>query len=135
MKLFDNLGDPTAVHHNTLGVLVAKSWLLQEGLINVFLHRFYNADLSDSVHDHPWDSVSICLEGGMTERYMEDGQWKVRTIKQGDVVYRPAEFMHQLPCVEGETATTLYIVGPVRRLGQFTTRKDMDSLNEEVGCT
>ena len=60
---------------------------------NTFIHYFMHSDEDRAQHDHPWDNVSILLEGSYIER-LSGGRMRVR--KAGDVVVRRATEQHRI---------------------------------------
>lgn len=86
---------------------------------NVYLHRVVKDDDDRALHDHPFWSLSLCLEGRLGEIYalgVDDlgvvGE-AVRFVRPGDLVWRRSRFAHRLllPPREPE-AWTLFITGP-----------------------
>lgn len=84
---------------------------------NIYLHQVLKDDDDRALHDHPWASLSIMLEGELTEIFAKsDGETLTskklyREIKQGQIVYRRGKFAHRLMVRNGE-AKTLFITGP-----------------------
>jgi len=75
---------------------------------NSYLHLIGRSDDDRALHDHPWDNVSIIIDG----RYIEhtpEGQF-VR--HPGDIVHRKATDRHRLELIDGAPVTSLFIVGP-----------------------
>ncbi len=101
----------------------------------VYLHHFTRSDDDRALHDHPWPSLSILLDGGLIEwRFMrphlkaEAGYQRI-PFYEGDVVYRPAALAHRIELCAGfynsvdagvekewfgpaVPAMTLFITGP-----------------------
>jgi hypothetical protein len=102
-----------------------ECWNVQDGVFTISVHRFNGPDLTGMVHDHGCDSVSYCLEGGMTEEYLENGEWQRRYIQAGDAIFRPASCLHRMPLYEGETGLTIYFAYPVERSAGYYTRDGM----------
>lgn len=75
---------------------------------NVYLHEFTGSDDDRALHDHPWASTSVILQGAYWEhtpegRFLRD---------EGDVVSRAAEALHRVELVHGGTVVTLFMTGP-----------------------
>lgn len=101
-------------------------WLIPRNKwFNLYLHRFLRSDDDRALHDHPWWSVSVLLEGS----YLEHVPWikmsgeldyrysMVLPRAQGSVNYRGAEAAHRVELHGtphgGEAAVwTLFITGP-----------------------
>ncbi len=81
---------------------------------NVYLHEILRSDDDRALHDHPWQSTSIILDGGYIE-HTADGVFDRRA---GDVIHRDAASAHRLEVIPGITAVTLFMTGPkVREWG------------------
>lgn len=83
--------------------------------LNVYLHQFQRDDDPRALHDHPWTSVSITLDGGYRE-VLPDG---VQEVQPGDVVFRAATHRHRIELIEGREAWTLFITGAATRSWGF----------------
>lgn len=91
-------------------------WVIPRNpLQNVYLHRFYRSDEDRALHDHPFASTSVILEGG----YYEHTEDEIFIRNAGDIVKREAEAAHrvELFAVEGKAVpcTSLFFTGPVVR--------------------
>lgn len=73
----------------------------QNRYLNVYLHKFLNDDDDRALHDHPWDSISVCLKGVYKEHYA-DGTMKYR--HGGKIVYRAAEHTHRISLMKEKYA-------------------------------
>jgi hypothetical protein len=76
---------------------------------NIYLHRIVRSDDDRALHDHPWWSVSLCLDGFMFEALPDNHG---RAVYQGDIVCRSATALHRLILLAGQPCTTLFITGP-----------------------
>ena len=92
--------------------------------LNIYLHKFLGSDDDRALHDHPWISISILLKGELLE-YFPDGS--CQRIKRGKFIYRTPTHLHRIELPEGQTATTLFITGPVVRNWGFVCPKWLDS--------
>jgi hypothetical protein len=82
----------------------------------VYLHQFLRDDDDRALHDHPWSSCGIILEGGYIE-HTPAGQ-VVRAV--GDVVLRKPEDRHRVELFREANgmkrpAWTLFLVGKKER--------------------
>lgn len=93
-------------------------------LFGIYLHCFLRSDDDRALHDHPWWSLSLSLEG----RYLEivpvdqsDPNGPTRTLvrRPGTLVLRRATHAHRIVIYPGMPAWTLFIVGPVVRKWGF----------------
>lgn len=93
-------------------------WLPRNRFFNVYVHCVLKDDDDRALHDHPWASLSLMVENGLMEVYLDrSGQTRVRWIEAGQWVFRRARFAHRL-VVRGAPAVTIFIAGPtVRRWG------------------
>jgi hypothetical protein len=86
---------------------------------NVYLHEFRVSDDDRALHDHPWASTSVLLEGGYIEHTPEGAFHR----HAGDVVSRDAEALHRVQLFQRRDgssvpAISLFITGPkVREWG------------------
>ncbi|MGD9770105.1 MAG: hypothetical protein AB7U62_20910 [Pseudolabrys sp.] len=89
-----------------------------------YLHHFLRSDDDRALHDHPWPSLSLLLDGVVQELYAPRGTdpsdrmaHRGRVMRPGSLVYRRARFAHRV-CLVTPTATTLFLIGPeVREWG------------------
>lgn len=64
-------------------------------LFNVYLHQFLRSDDDRALHDHPWASLSIILEGLGYDEVLPDPdpadttRWRIVRRPVGSVVFRP----------------------------------------------
>lgn len=80
---------------------------------NIYLHEFHRSDNETELHDHPFDGISIVLDGQLREitPSVESNQHcRIKHIP-GTVIYRSAAFPHRLELLT-ETCTTMFITGP-----------------------
>jgi hypothetical protein len=100
-------------------------WFLipRNKLFNIYLHHIRHSDDDRALHDHPWWSLSLCIDGWMTEVTpgpTHPQQLRRRLVEMGDVVFRSGTFAHRLEIADGATgAWTLFITGPVSRTWGF----------------
>jgi len=84
----------------------------------LYLHVFHHDDDDRALHDHPFRSLSISIDGEMREIYAENGsdpkdtkQHSARIVRTGKVVARGGRFSHRMELLT-DTATTLFFIGP-----------------------
>ncbi len=114
--------------------LVRRYLLPRNKLLNIYLHRFLGSDDDRALHDHPWFSISCVLKGRLIE-HRPDGT--SRAIRRGKLTIRHPKYQHRIELPEGETATTLFITGPVVRTWGFVCPKGWIAWNEygsKGGC-
>jgi len=73
---------------------------------NVYLHKIVGSD--SYPHDHPWDNVSLILDGCYLE-HLVDGTAVTRF--GGDRVVRPRQEIHRIELVDGP-CLSLFTTGP-----------------------
>ena len=81
----------------------------QNRFFNIYHHEIRRDDDDRALHDHPWASLSIILEGNMFEVLTSAG--KRRFLYAGDIVARDAKSPHRLE-LNGTYCRTLFITGP-----------------------
>lgn len=79
---------------------------------NIYLHHILHSDDDRALHDHPWWSLSLCLDG-QTLEYRKDAE--PRYVRTGDIVLRSASAAHRLELRDKTDCWTLFITGPVIR--------------------
>ncbi|WP_412535944.1 hypothetical protein [Marinobacter sp. MIT932201] len=77
---------------------------------SIYLHCIRKSDDDRALHDHPWSSTSLVLQGTLRE-ILPDGS---RLLTPGCIVSRSAEQAHRLEVVDGPV-WTLFITGAVER--------------------
>ena len=88
-------------------------------LFNVYHHVIKRSDDDRALHDHPWWSLSIVLDGSMLEVLSADRS-VTRLLRQGDIVLRRASSAHRLEIRDGGFCKTLFITGPrIREWGFY----------------
>jgi hypothetical protein len=91
-------------------------------LLNIYVHKILHDDDDRALHDHPWASLSLMVQGGVFEQFT-DGQLNDfgelipyrRWISTRQWVYRPAHFAHRLELAnyfKPVPAVTIFITGP-----------------------
>ncbi|OLP56947.1 hypothetical protein BJF92_12100 [Rhizobium rhizosphaerae] len=78
---------------------------------NIYHHHIRRSDDDRALHDHPWWSLSLVLEGEMVEVLSADGLTR-RALSAGDIVLRNADSAHRLELPEGGACKTLFLTGP-----------------------
>lgn len=100
-------------------------WIIPRNKIfNIYLHHMRHDDDDRAPHDHPWWSLSLCLDGYIQEmellpKIFEESEQRFRQnhIRKGDWKWRGKEYAHFLKLPEGD-AWTLFITGPkIRKWG------------------
>lgn len=118
-------------------------------LFNIYLHKFVNDDIDEAFHDHPWWSLSFMLSSyGGTEYYYQDNTYvidtrsgkrisNVRSLDQGDVIFRSAGFAHRIELQSKRPIVTLFITGPRFREWGFLCQngwKPWTQYHKDGGC-
>ena len=98
-------------------VLPRNPWL------NVYLHRYFGPDKGTDPHDHPWDSISLCLRGSYVEELQHLGGWVHRVRGPASVVFRKAESLHRIVTVAPGKTWTLFSTRHKRRKWGFLMRQ------------
>lgn len=80
----------------------------------VYLHQFLRSDDDRALHDHPWPSVSVVLDGSYVEHL---GRGASRLREPGHVTEREATSAHRVELLTNHTTNalmpcwTLFLVG------------------------
>ena len=111
-----SLGEPDFVIGPKDDPYLHRWWITpRTGKGAVYLHEMFKPDDDRALHDHPWESLSICLSGGMTE-YMTNGE--SREVSKGDIIWRGSTYAHRLGQPKPNTRT-LFITGERMRTWGF----------------
>lgn len=91
------------------GNYLRRWWAVpRNAFANVYVHQFLRSDDDRALHDHPWPSSSLILDG----RYIEhtpEGQF----VRQpGDFVSRSADALHRVELIGSAPVITLFTTGP-----------------------
>lgn len=103
------------------GKYLERHYILSTPFFGAYIHRFWADDL-DGLHDHPWDSFSLVLEGGYLERIAGETQPLIRM--EGDTHYRTACEAHRITLLPGDepgSCWTLFIRFRRKRTWGFYT--------------
>lgn len=130
----------------TVPPYMLRWWRIKRNaFFNIYYHLVYRSDDDAALHDHPWWSFSIVLEGGYFEHRIADGGINTkRWYGPGSVLFRRSGTQaHQLELAahsvneieehDGfayaeKSATTIFITGPVlRRWGFHHTERWVDA--------
>lgn len=98
-------------------------WVIPRNrFFNIYLHEFLRDDDDRALHDHPWLSWSLTLDGDLVEIYrpnvaaihlVERSGDAERQVGTGDVIFRTGTFAHRM--IVMRPSWTLFITGPVYR--------------------
>lgn len=114
------IGEPERPYLRRWYVVPRNEWA------NIYLHEILRSDDDRAGHDHPWDNVSILLEGGYEEvQFSPEKPWVeygrfFRTA--GTIVPRRATDTHRLVLPNEGSAISLFMTGPkIRDWGFWCT--------------
>src|SRR5260370_40658584 len=93
-----------------IGEKFTRYTLLKTPWFNVYLHQLSAPKWHSDCHDHPWSFVAILLWRGYLEM-VGDKQFR---RYPGMVLYRPAEFAHNVITPYG-TSWSVIFTGPKKR--------------------
>ena len=90
--------------------------LLRTKRFQVLIYWLYAPRWPPTGHDHPWDFLTVILRGG----YQESTP-KTQTVfrRPGSVLFRKAEFIHNVATTSEKVCWSLVITGPKRRQWGF----------------
>src|SRR5579872_5760324 len=102
-----------------IGERFTRFTLLKTRWFNVYLHKLWAPDWHPECHDHPWSFLAIILAGGYWEQTSSACVWR----RPGSVLYRPAEFTHNVVTRDAfgfpHINWSIVITGPKRRSWSF----------------
>lgn len=88
-------------------------------LPGAYIHLIVRSDDDRALHDHPWGSCSILLQGSYVEHSIAAGGVHSRIrVSAGDVVFRHAEAAHRLE-IDAGPAWSLFLFWRRRRKWGF----------------
>lgn len=93
------------------------AWALQKLGIAIRVHGIMRSDSDRAYHDHPWNFVSVILDGAYWEHRpvydlgLFSGESAER-FETGSVIFRRAADLHRLEVPDGQVVWTLFITGP-----------------------
>jgi hypothetical protein len=108
-----------------------RDWLVTpDSGFGIRIHHILRSDADRVLHDHPWPNTSVVLRGGYWEIMPEfedqtpdkdpiffSRVWR----KEGDVIKRKATTRHRIEIPDGETAVSMFIMGPYEQQWGFYT--------------
>ena len=115
-------------------------WIIPRNKIfNIYLHHMMHDDDDRAPHDHPWWSLSLCLNGRIKEhellpkRGLLGGpqRYRINDIVAGQWKWRGKEYAHRLELPDDE-AWTLFMTGPKLRTWGFHCPKGWKPWKEFV---
>lgn len=123
--------EPDELIFNGAGLPYLRRWHVRRrwlGRFNVYVHQIRRDDDGRDLHDHPWHSLSVMVDGRMMED-LADG--RCRICKSGDVIFRRARHLHrlrlyrdswdELPAMPPRPVLTVFVTGPKIREWGFAT--------------
>ena len=99
--------------------------LFQSPIFAIYIHNIMKSDEDRHKHDHPWNFVSIILEGAYEEEFTQPPYHFTETHKvymSGDFVHHPAEDAHKLTLISDNVITLVFAYGK-RRVWGYQTEK------------
>lgn len=96
-----------------------RRWRLETPWFSIRLHHWFASDDDRSMHDHPWDFITMPLRGS----YVDETPAGPQRVRAGRIYYRPSTHAHWVHLDRGRV-WTLVLTGPkVRRWGFLVGRK------------
>lgn len=100
------------------------AWMFQKLGIAIRVHCIMRSDSDRAVHDHPWDFVTVLLDGAYYEHrpVYDDGLYagdSLTRYEAGSILFRRAADLHRLELPEGQMVWTLFITGPRKQSWGF----------------
>lgn len=107
MKWFKTLRWPTGEAYLRRWMLTPEANSGRKCPWRLYLHNIVRPDHGRHPHDHPSWFVTIVLRGGYVEAVFDDRGRFVRTERRrrGQVIYRPATYVHRIVSVDRGTWT------------------------------
>lgn len=80
-----------------------------KNLFSIYIHKIYLPDYDEHVHNHPWNFVSIILDGGYVEI---DHNGNPVSRWTGSISFKSRTSFHKITHVYKSPTKTLVITGP-----------------------
>lgn len=104
---------------NTGVYLIRYRLIPNNKFMNIYLHKFMASDLDEALHDHPWASIGILLNGCYNEHVPQDyekwlkGDRQTKIIKRYPFVpiYRKSTAIHRIELIDNQPIWTIFITG------------------------
>lgn len=96
-----------------IGETFYRIQLVKAPWFNIYLHHLTAPNPHPQCHDHPWSFYTIILKNGYCEYRPTCNKWYHR--KAGTILFRPAEFSHNVVTCDGKPAWSLVFTGPRKR--------------------
>lgn len=111
MKLFRKLFLVKEIISKT-GVLHFQRWrILDLGIIAIYIHKIYEPDQDQHLHNHPWNYFNLILSGGYEVEELLHGCYQVfNTMEPMKFSFRKHNEYHKIKYLHSPT-TTLFITG------------------------
>lgn len=103
-----NLDNPTETYLSRLRII-------QTPWFGIYLHRMDGPDSRPTLHDHPWNFVSLILRGGYTERRLDPVDHRVFRRRVHHVNVMRTHDAHAIEHLFRVPTWTLMFVGTRRR--------------------
>lgn len=90
-----------------IGEKFTRYQLLKTRWFNLYLHQLWAPEWHPKCHNHPWSFVALLLKGGYFEQVGNKVWWRM----PGSILYRPAEFTHNV-VTDNAVSWSLILTGP-----------------------
>jgi hypothetical protein len=96
-----------------IGEKFTRYTLMKTPWLTVYLHQLNAPDWHPDCHDHPWDFVAILLWRGYLEKIGD----QVHRRRPGSILWRPAEFAHNVITPFGTSWSIIFTGSKKRKWG------------------
>jgi len=97
-----------------IGEKFTRYALIKNRWFALYLHQLDCLKWHPNCHDHPWSFCTLLIWPGYLEESGVGANYGIRWRKPGTVLYRPAEFSHNVVTPEGQS-WSLVLTGPKKR--------------------
>jgi hypothetical protein len=128
----DKMFSKKVISRANTGVYLIRYRLIPNNkYMNIYLHKFMDSDLDEALHDHPWKSVGILLNGCYLEHIPKDyNKWikendrETKVIKRYPFIpiYRSAETIHRIELIDKKPIWTIFVTWKFERTWMFWCR-------------
>lgn len=101
-------------------VFFRRYGLVSTPICNLYLHNILKSDQDDTMHDHPWNFISLILKGSYQEDYRCEPNWFIHyrnVFKAGDCVVHKSSDAHKLYLFSDNVWTLVFTWGTKKPWG------------------
>ncbi len=113
------------------GIVHFRRWrFFSSPWFRIYLHKICRSDLDKHLHTHPWNFISLILNGGYTQKLWGDyTQIEYQTVKRFDTVKMGRYDGHHITLTKCPTWTLVFAYGKYKEWGYLTKRGFINNID------